>query len=48
MFDPGFDIIATYDPLGFSYGPDSFGPEPELRTLDAIRPSLMGDHDVKL
>ncbi len=41
MFDPGFDIIVACDPLGFSYGPDSFGPEPELRTLDAIRSSLV-------
>ena len=40
-FDPGFDITPTYDPLGFSYGPDTFGPTCELRTLDAIRPSLM-------
>ncbi len=39
-FDPGFDITATYDPLGFSFGPGVFGPEPELRTLDAIRASL--------
>lgn len=40
MFDPGFDITPTYDPLGFRYGEGVFGPEPELRTLDAIRPSL--------
>lgn len=39
-FYPGFDITATYDPLGFAYGPDVFGPVPELRMLDAIRPSL--------
>ncbi len=38
--DPGFDIVPTYDPMGFSYGPGTFGPVPELRTLDAIRPSL--------
>ena len=41
VVDPGFDITPTYDPFGFAYGPDTFGPEPELRTLDAIRPSLM-------
>ena len=40
VFDPGFDIKPVYDPLGFVYGPDTFGPMPELRTLDAIRPSL--------
>jgi glucose-6-phosphate isomerase, archaeal len=39
-FDPGFGIRATSDPLGFIYGPDTFGPTPELRSLDAIRPSL--------
>ena len=39
-FDPGFDIRATSDPLGFVYGADTFGPTPELRSLDAIRPSL--------
>lgn len=39
-FYPGFDITATYDPLGFAYGEGVFGPVPELRTLDAIRPSL--------
>ncbi len=38
--DPGFDIKVTSDPLGFSYGPDVFGPRCELRSLDAIRPSL--------
>lgn len=40
-FSPGFDITPTYDPLGFIYGNGVFGPEPENRTLDAIRPSLM-------
>ena len=40
VFDPGFDIKPVYDPLGFVYGPNTFGPEAELRTLDAIRPSL--------
>jgi glucose-6-phosphate isomerase, archaeal len=39
-FDPGFDIRATHDPLGFVYGPDTLGPVPEMRSLNAIRPSL--------
>lgn len=39
MFSPGFDIQPTAD-LGFRYGPGVFGPVPERRTLDAIRPSL--------
>jgi glucose-6-phosphate isomerase len=37
-FDPGFPIRA--DSMGFSYGSGVFGPQPELRRLDAIRPSL--------
>lgn len=40
-FYPGFEIIPTYEPLSFTYGKGVFGPEPENRTLDAIRPSLM-------
>lgn len=40
-FDPGFDIRPTVDPMGFAYGPGVFGPEPELRHLDAIRRSLL-------
>ncbi len=36
----GLDLKATTSPLGFVYGADSFGPEPELRRLEAIRPSL--------
>ena len=39
-FDPGFDIRATHDPLGFACGPGTFGPVPEMRPLDAIRRSL--------
>ena len=39
-FDPGVGIVPVSDPLGFRYRPGAFGPEPELRSLDAIRPSL--------
>ncbi|MCL5670624.1 MAG: glucose-6-phosphate isomerase [Acidobacteria bacterium] len=39
-FDPGLDVKAVHDPLGFRYGPGVVGPEPELRSLDSIRPSL--------
>ncbi len=39
-FDPGFSIAVTEGRLGFSYGPGTFGPQPETRSLDAIRPSL--------
>jgi glucose-6-phosphate isomerase len=38
--NPGFDITTSTDPLGFIYGPGVFGPKVELRSLDAIRPSL--------
>lgn len=40
-FNPGFNIKATYNPLGFEYGLNCFGPEVENRTLDAIRKNLM-------
>lgn len=40
FFDPGFKIYPITSPLGFLYGDDVFGPVLELRTLDAIRPSL--------
>jgi glucose-6-phosphate isomerase len=40
IFDPGFHIETTVDSLGFTYGPNTFGPQPEIRSLDAIRPSL--------
>lgn len=40
MNNPGFDIHPTTNPLGFRYGDGVFGPECELRRLDAIRPSL--------
>jgi len=39
-FDPGIGVTPLTQPLGFSYGPNTFGPQPELRSLDAIRPSL--------
>jgi len=40
-FDPGLQLEATSDPLGFCYGAGVFGPAPENRSLDAIRPSLL-------
>lgn len=43
-FDPGLGVIATDRPLGFRYEPGAFGPQPELRSLDAIRPSLRDPH----
>jgi len=39
-FDPGLDVQVTKDPLGFQFGPGVFGPAPEYRSLDSIRPSL--------
>lgn len=40
-FDPGFSVGLRADSLSFVYGPGVFGPEPELRRLDQIRPSLL-------
>jgi glucose-6-phosphate isomerase, archaeal len=40
-FDPGLDIQVTRAPMGFRYGAGVFGPEPEVRSLDAIRGSLL-------
>ena len=40
-FNPGFDIRSNPAKMTFEYGPDTFGPDVEVRTLDAIRPSLM-------
>lgn len=40
-FDPGLAITVAPDELAFEHGPGVFGPRPELRTLDAIRPSLL-------
>ncbi len=39
-FDPGFDISVTSQPLGFKFGESAFGPQPELRSLAALRPAL--------
>lgn len=39
-FDPGIGVTPLMQPLGFSYEPGTFGPQPELRSLDSIRPSL--------
>ena len=40
-FHPGIDITPTEEPMGFRYGPDCFGPVPEIRKLDSIRASLL-------
>lgn len=45
-FYPGFDVYPSENPMEFSYGDECFGPKPELRTLDAIRQSLL-DKDCK-
>ena len=39
-FNPELDVHVHPDDLAFSYGEDVFGPVPEMRRLDAIRPSL--------
>ena len=39
-FNPGMGVVPVYEPLGFRYEPGVFGPQPETRSLDAIRPSL--------
>ena len=39
-FHPGLGVVPVGEPLGFRYEPGVFGPEPEKRSLDAIRPSL--------
>ena len=39
-FNPGFDISPIYQPMGFRFGDDCFGPEVENRYLDDIRGSL--------
>ena len=40
LFNPGFDIQPTINPMGFRYGAGVFGPEVEIRSLDSIRVSL--------
>ena len=39
-FNPGIGVVPVREPLGFRYEPGVFGPQPETRSLDAIRPSL--------
>jgi glucose-6-phosphate isomerase, archaeal len=39
-FNPGFDISITSQPLGFKFGETTFGPQPEFRSLAALRPAL--------
>jgi glucose-6-phosphate isomerase len=40
-FDPQLEVRLSAGPLAFEYGQDVFGPRPELRSLDAIRYSLL-------
>lgn len=40
IFNPGFDIEPTMNPMGFKYGSDVFGPQVENRYLKDIRKSL--------
>lgn len=40
-FDPGIAIALQPHGLGFHFGEGMFGPGAELRSLDAIRPSLL-------
>ncbi|MGH9354415.1 MAG: glucose-6-phosphate isomerase family protein [Terriglobia bacterium] len=40
-FDPALAIRVMARPMGFEYGAGVFGPEPEHRSLDAIRWSLL-------
>lgn len=40
-FHAGLEITPRADPPGFRYGAGVFGPEPEFRSLDSIRPSLL-------
>jgi glucose-6-phosphate isomerase len=39
-FDPAIGVTPLTEPLGFSYQDGTFGPQPELRTLESIRSSL--------
>jgi len=40
-FNINLNISLNDDPLGFEYGPDCFGPIPEIRKLNDIRKSLL-------
>jgi glucose-6-phosphate isomerase, archaeal len=39
-FAPGLEVLFLKDTMSFQYGPQVFGPKPEYRSLEAIRPSL--------
>lgn len=43
-FDSGLDLEFCKNPMGFRYGTGVFGPQPEYRSLDAIRASLREPH----
>lgn len=40
-FETGLPVVVKNEPMGFEYGEGVVGPIPELRSLDAIRQSLM-------
>ena len=40
-FNPGLELIPIFNPIGFAYGADCFGPVVENRRLDDIRESLL-------
>jgi glucose-6-phosphate isomerase len=44
IFDPKLGVRVNSDDLQFEYDADVFGPQPEFRRLDAIRPSLRNPH----
>ncbi len=39
-YNPGLPLGLSENSLAFAYGPGVFGPDPEMRRLAAIRPSL--------
>jgi len=41
IFYPGLDITPNCEAFAFEYGETGFGPEVEVRTLNAIRKSLL-------
>jgi glucose-6-phosphate isomerase len=43
-FDPELELRISDTALTFEYGLGMFGPQPEMRRLDAIRPSLLDPH----